>query len=204
MILISAQGLGRQFSGDPVFSDLAFEVRAGERIGLVGPNGAGKTTLIQILAGRDQPDYGNLYVRPGIRVSLLRQEPDFPPGQTLIDVVKSGLASQIELQHELEEAAQEMAEADDPADRERAARRYDTLHELIEHQDAYSIDHRVEEILSGLGFAESEFPRAASTFSGGQQSRMMLAKLLLQSPDVMLLDEPSNHLDIATTEWLES
>jgi ATP-binding cassette subfamily F protein 3 len=204
MILISAQGLGRQYSGDPVFSDLAFEVRTGERIGLVGPNGAGKTTLIQILAGRDQPDYGNLFIRPGIRVSLLRQEPDFPPGQTLIDVVKSGLASLIELQRELEEAAQELAEADGEAEREVATRRYDTLHEMIDHQDAYSIDHRVEEILSGLGFAESEFHRAASTFSGGQQSRMMLAKLLLQSPDLMLLDEPSNHLDIATTEWLES
>ena len=204
MILISAQGLGRQFSGDPVFQDLAFEVRAGERIGLVGPNGAGKTTLMQLLAGNDKPDYGDLYVRPGIRVSLLRQEPDFAPDETMIDVVKSGLASLMELQHELEEAAQEMAEAEDEADRQRAALRYDALHEQIEHQDAYSIDHRVEEVLSGLGFAESEFHRAASTFSGGQQSRMMLAKLLLQSPDVMLLDEPSNHLDIATTEWLES
>jgi ATP-binding cassette, subfamily F, member 3 len=204
MILISATGLGRQFSGDPVFQDLAFEVRAGERIGLVGPNGAGKTTLIRLLAGTDRPDYGDLYVRPGIRVSLLRQEPDFAPGETMIDVVKSGLASLMELQHELEEAAQEMAEAEDESDRQRAALRYDALHEQIEHQDAYSIDHRVEEVLSGLGFAESEFHRAASTFSGGQQSRMMLAKLLLQGPDVMLLDEPSNHLDIATTEWLES
>ena len=204
MILISANGLGRQFSGDPVFQDLAFEVRAGERIGLVGPNGAGKTTLMQLLAGNDKPDYGDLYVRPGIRVILLRQEPDFAPDETMIDVVKSGLASLMELQHELEEAAQEMAEAEDEADRHRAALRYDALHEQIEHQDAYSIDHRVEEVLSGLGFAESEFHRAASTFSGGQQSRMMLAKLLLQSPDVMLLDEPSNHLDIATTEWLES
>ncbi len=204
MILISAQGLGRQYSGDPVFMDLAFEVRAGERIGLVGPNGAGKTTLMRILAGGDQPDYGNLFVRPGIRVSLLRQEPDFPPDQTMIDVVKSGLASVMDLQHELEEAAQEMAEAEDDDDRQRAARRYDSLHELIEHQDAYSIDHRIEEVLMGLGFAESDFHREASRFSGGQQSRMMLAKLLLQSPDVMLLDEPSNHLDIATTEWLES
>ena len=81
MILISAQGLGRQFTGDPIFSELEFEVRAGERIGLVGPNGAGKTTLMQILAGLDQADYGRLFVRPGIRVSLLRQEIDFEPGR---------------------------------------------------------------------------------------------------------------------------
>src|SRR5205085_4076523 len=86
----------------------------------------------------------------------------------------------------------------------RASRRYDELSDRLEHQDAYSIDHRVEEILGGLGFPSSEFHRAASTFSGGQQSRMMLAKLLLESPDLMLLDEPSNHLDIETTEWLEN
>ena len=97
-----------------------------------------------------------------------------------------------------------MAEAEDATDRDRAGRRYDELHRQIEHQDAYSIDHRVEEVLTGLGFTEPEFHRPAATFSGGQQSRMMLAKLLLESPDLMLLDEPSNHLDIATTEWLES
>ncbi len=204
MILINAQGLGRQYAGDPIFNDLAFEVRAGERIGLVGPNGAGKTTLMKLLDGSEQPEYGKIYIRPGVRVSLLRQQPDFEADQTLMDVARSGLASLLDLQHELEEAAREMAEADDDADRDRAARRYDELHEQLEHQDAYSIDHRVEEILSGLGFAESEFQRPASTFSGGQQSRLMLAKLLLESPDLMLLDEPSNHLDIETTEWLEN
>src|SRR3954452_900416 len=98
MILISASGLGRQYSGDPVFQDLKFEIRTGERIGLVGPNGAGKTTLMRLLARLDQPEYGNLYVRQSIRVSLLRQEPDFSPDQTLMSVAKSGLASLIDLQ----------------------------------------------------------------------------------------------------------
>ena len=204
MILISARGLGRQYVGDPVFTELAFEIRAGERIGLVGPNGAGKTTLIKLLAGLEQPDYGSLFVRPGIRVSLLKQEIHFEAGETLLDVVKSGLASLIDLQQELEEAAAEMSDAESPDDRERASRRYDELHEQLEHQDAYSIDHRVAEVVTGLGFSEAEFDRPAATFSGGQQSRMMLARLLLESPDLMLLDEPSNHLDIATTEWLES
>jgi ATP-binding cassette subfamily F protein 3 len=203
MILISASDLGRQYAGDPVFTGLRFEVRSGERIGLVGPNGAGKTTLMRILARLDQPDYGSLYVRPSIRVSLLVQEPDFDPGLSLTDVARSGLASLIDLRRELEEAAQEMAEAEDDAERARAARRYDEIHHQIEHQDAYSVEHRVEEILSGLGFPTSDFHRAARTFSGGQQSRLMLAKLLLESPDLMLLDEPSNHLDIETTAWLE-
>jgi ATP-binding cassette, subfamily F, member 3 len=204
MILISASGIGRQFAGDPIFEDLRFEVRAGERIGLVGTNGAGKTTLMRILAGHDQADTGSLYVRPGIRVSLLRQEPDFGPEQTLKMVARSGLASLMDLQRELEEAALEMAEAEDEADRARASRRYGEIHDLIEHQDAYTIDHRVEEVLGGLGFDTADFDRPAGTFSGGQQSRLMLAKLLLESPDLMLLDEPSNHLDIDTTAWLES
>jgi ATP-binding cassette, subfamily F, member 3 len=204
MILVSASSLGRQFAGDPVFQDLAFEVRSGERIGLVGPNGAGKTTLIRILAGHDQADYGSLYVRPSIRVSLLRQEPDFGPDQTLMEVARSGLASLIDLQRELEEAAQEMAGAEDDDERGRADRRYDEIHNQLEHQDAYSVEHRVEEILTGLAFSTQDFHRAAATFSGGQQSRLMLAKLLLESPDLMLLDEPSNHLDIETTAWLEN
>lgn len=204
MILMSANGLGRQFAGDPVFSEVKFEVRAGERIGLVGPNGAGKTTLMRILARHDQADYGSLYVRQGIRVSLLRQQPDFGPDETLMSVARSGLASALELQQELEEAAREMAEAEDEEERARASRRYGELHDRLEHQDAYSIDHRVEEVLSGLGFSQNDFQRPARTFSGGQQSRLMLAKLLLENPDLMLLDEPSNHLDIETTAWLEN
>ncbi len=204
MILVSATDLGRQYAGDPIFEDLRFEVRAGERIGLVGPNGAGKTTLMKLLSGDDAPDYGSLYRRPGVRVSLLRQHPEFTTDETLMSVAKSGLASLLELQSELEVAANELAEAESDAERDLASRRYDELSDRITHQDAYSIDHRVEEILGGLGFPTSDFERSARTFSGGQQSRMMLAKLLLESPDLMLLDEPSNHLDIATTTWLES
>ncbi len=204
MILVSANGLGRQYSGDPIFQDLKFEVRAGERIGLVGPNGAGKTTLMRLIARADQADYGSLYVRPGIRVSLLRQHPEFGPDETLMSVARSGLASLLDIQEEMEEAAKEMAEAEDDHERDRASRRYDELRDRLEHQDAYSVDHRVEEILGGLGFPTADFHRPARTFSGGQQSRMMLAKLLLESPDLMLLDEPSNHLDIETTAWLEN
>src|SRR3954447_11610895 len=204
MILISANDLGRQFAGDPIFSGLKFEARAGERIGLVGPNGVGKTTLMRILAGQDQADYGSLYVRPGIKISLLRQEPEYAPDETWMAVARSGIASILDLQRELEEAAQEMSGAEDEADRARASRRYDELHDQLEHQDAYSIDHRVEEVLGGLGFATADFSRPARTLAGGQQSRLMLAKLLLESPDLMLLDEPSNHLDIETTAWLEN
>jgi ATP-binding cassette subfamily F protein 3 len=203
MILVSAHDLARQFTGDYIFKDLSFEIRAGERIGLVGPNGAGKTSLMKILAGLESPDLGRVHARPGIRISLLRQQPDFDPSTTLFDVAKSGLASLLDLQHELQEAAQEIAEAEDEADRVRATRRYGEIQESLEHQDAYSVEHRIEQILMGLKFATAEFNRPARSFSGGQQSRMMLAKLLLESPDLMLLDEPTNHLDVETISWLE-
>src|SRR3954452_3806265 len=136
MILLSANDLGRQFAGDPIFSGLRFEARAGERIGLVGPNGVGKTTVMRILAGHDQADYGSLYVRPGIKVSLLRQQPEFAPDETLMAVARSGIASIIDLQRELEEAAREMSEAaedEDENERARAARRYGDLHDQLEH-----------------------------------------------------------------------
>jgi len=204
MILASATDLGRQYAGEPIFTGLRFEVRAGDRVGLVGTNGAGKTTLMRLLARLDQPEYGHLHIRQGVRVSLLRQQPDFALDQTLIEVARTGLASILEVQRELEEAAAELAEAEDDAERDRATRRYAELHDRVQQQDAFAVDHKIEEILGGLGFETADFHRQARTFSGGQQSRLMLAKLLLESPDLMLLDEPSNHLDIETTSWLES
>jgi ATP-binding cassette subfamily F protein 3 len=204
MILVSASRLGRQYVGDPVFTGLSFEIRAGERIGLVGLNGCGKTTLLRILAGVDAPDYGELSIRTGIRVSYLQQHPEFSEHETLLDVARAGLGSLLDLQKELELAAQEIAEAEGDDERDQATRRYAQIQDRLDHQDAYSIEHRIEEVLFGLRFTKADLDRPARTFSGGQQSRMMLARLLLESPDLMLLDEPSNHLDIETTEWLES
>lgn len=204
MILLTARDLGRHISGDPIFQGLEFELRTGQRVGLVGPNGVGKTTLLKVLIGQDKPDYGNLYIRPGIRVSLLRQQPDFGPTTTLRDVAKQAMADLVRLQEQLHEAAEEIAGSDLEEDRLAATKRYEAIHDQLEHHDAFSIDHRVEEVLFGLGFSPDDLDRPAASFSGGQQSRIMLAKLLLENPDVMLLDEPSNHLDLETVEWLEA
>ncbi len=204
MILLSARDLGRHIAGDPIFQGLEFELRTGERVGLVGPNGVGKTTLLKVLTGQDKPDYGQLYVRPGVQVSLLRQQPDFGPAMTLREVARSALAGLVRLQEQLHEAAEEIAGADTDAEREAATARYAQIHDQLEHHDAFAIEHRIEEVLFGLGFTPVDLDRPAATFSGGQQSRIMLAKLLLENPDVMLLDEPSNHLDLETVEWLEA
>lgn len=203
MLLLSCSGLSRGFDKGPLFDDVSFELHAGERVGLVGPNGAGKTTLLRLLVGLDRPDQGNVRLHAGSRVALLRQQPDFAEGRSLFDEAKSALDELLAAHDDMVRTAEKLAQATEEAERKSLETRYARLEELLRHHDAYNVDHQVEQVLDGLGFARSDYSRPVSTFSGGQQSRLMLAKLLLAAPDVMLLDEPSNHLDIQTTRWLE-
>jgi ATP-binding cassette subfamily F protein 3 len=204
MLLLSCSNLSRGYDATPLFEGVSFEIHAGERVGFVGPNGAGKTTLMRILAGLDEPDSGKVQFHAGARVGLLQQVPEFPAGHTLFQEAKSALDELLATQKEFERVAEELAAATDEAKHKQLAARFDRLSELIRHHDAYELDHKVEAVLGGLGFAEADFGRDVVTFSGGQQRRLLLAKLLLSAPDVMLLDEPSNHLDIDTTRWLEN
>jgi ATP-binding cassette, subfamily F, member 3 len=203
MLLMSCSDLARGFDAGPLFENVGFELFAGERVGLVGPNGVGKTTLMKILAGLDKPDVGNVRLHAGARVALLRQQPDFAPGRTLFAEARSALDELLAAQDDMIRTAERLAIVTDEAERKSLAARYDRLNELLSHHDAYTVDHKIEQVLAGLGFRREDFHRTVDTFSGGQQSRLMLAKLLLSAPDVMLLDEPSNHLDIDTTRWLE-
>jgi ATP-binding cassette subfamily F protein 3 len=203
MLLLSCSRLSRGFDADPLFEDVGFELQAGERVGLVGPNGAGKTTLMRLLAGLDKPDDGDVRLHAGARVVLLRQQPDFAPGRTLFAEAKSALDELLAAEADMVRTAEALAKSTDEAEHKALAARYDRLHELLSHHDAFQVDHKIEQVLDGLGFGRADHDRPVDTFSGGQQSRLMLAKLLLSAPDVMLLDEPSNHLDIDTTRWLE-
>jgi ATP-binding cassette subfamily F protein 3 len=203
MILLSCSRLARGFDEGPLFADIGFELSSGERVGLVGPNGVGKTTLLRLLAGLDRPDDGEVRLHAGARAALLRQQPEFAPGRTLFDEARSALEELVAAHDDMVRTAEALARATADAERKALAARYDRLNELLRHHDAYNVDHRVEHVLDGLGFRPEDYGRAVETFSGGQQSRLMLAKLLLAAPDVLLLDEPSNHLDIAATRWLE-
>jgi ATP-binding cassette subfamily F protein 3 len=203
MLLLSCSGLSRGFDADPLFEDLGFELFHGERVGLVAPNGAGKTTLMRILAGLDEPDTGEVRRHAGARAGLLQQTEDFPPDQTLFGEARTALNDLLAAQDDLIHTAERLAAATEESDRKALAARFDRLTELLHHEDAYSIDHKVEQVLEGLGFRPEDYDRPVASFSGGQQRRLMLAKLLLSAPDVMLLDEPSNHLDIDATRWLE-
>jgi ATP-binding cassette subfamily F protein 3 len=203
MLLLAARDLARQFDAEPVFRGVSFEVRAGEKIGLVGPNGCGKTTLLKILAGLDEPDVGVVERTGSATVALLEQEKLFSPARTLLDEAKSGLGHLYQLQEQAHDLAERIAGTNDPRELARLQKQYDALHSELDRLDAYHIDHRVDEVLHGLGFDPADYHRPLATFSGGQQNRVLLARLLLAAPSVMLLDEPTNHLDIAATEWLE-
>lgn len=203
MLLLSCSGLSRGFDAGPLFEDIAFELYHGERVGLVAPNGAGKTTLMRILAGQDQPDTGEVRLHAGARAALLQQTEEFPPDQTLFGEAKSALNALLAAQDDLVHTAERLAAATDETEHKALAARFDRLTELLHNESAYTIDHKVEQVLEGLGFRQADSDRPVTSFSGGQQRRLLLAKLLLSAPDVMLLDEPSNHLDIDATRWLE-
>ncbi len=203
MLLLSVNNVVRQFDAAPVLDGVSFEISAGEKIGLVGPNGAGKTTLLRILTGTDEADTGECVLHASARVALLEQAAQFSDERTLLDEAKLGLAPLYALQREAEEVAHAIADQSDAAARDKLQRRYDALQHDLHRQAAYNIDHRVDEVLAGLGFTRDQYDRPITQFSGGQQNRVLLARLLLAAPDVMLLDEPTNHLDIDATEWLE-
>jgi len=203
MILLSVQNIEKRFGPDPVLTDASFEVRPGEKFGLVGPNGVGKSTLLNIVAGLLEPDRGKVELHSTARIGYLEQQPEFAAGRTLWQEAESALEDLIQLGREAERVAAQMGATTDADERARLGKQFDRLQHELHHRDAYHLNHKIERVLEGLGFPREAFHRPCEVLSGGQQNRLLLAKLLLREPDVLLLDEPSNHLDIEATEWLE-
>ena len=204
-MLLNVEHIRKHFDSDqPVLADVTFQVFPGHKIGLVGPNGCGKTTLLNIIAGKEELERGKIEKPNDVTVGYLEQRPEIVPGRTVLEEAQLALAPLVAMQKEAEEIAHKIAETTDPKEHDRLAVRYDHLHEQLLHRDAYHLDHRVERILHGVGFVDEEFDRQVEKLSGGELNRLSLAGLLLAEPDIMLLDEPSNHLDLAATEWLET
>ncbi|MCL2006328.1 MAG: ABC-F family ATP-binding cassette domain-containing protein [Planctomycetaceae bacterium] len=202
-VILTVEHLRRHFSAEPVLVDTSFQLRAGDKVGLVGPNGCGKTTLLNILANREESEKGSIEKASHISIGYLEQRPE-TSNHSVIEEAKLALAPLIEMQRESERLAEKLAQTTDATELAKLADRYDYIHESLLRHDAYHLDHRIEKIMHGIGFLDDEFTKPVSALSGGELNRLSLAKLLLAEPDIMLLDEPSNHLDLVATEWLEN
>jgi len=205
MPLLSATNIKYTIGTRVLLDGVSFSIEAGERVGLVGRNGTGKTTLIRMLAARQKPDSGSVSLAKGMRMGYLSQDPELDPTKTLQEEAASGFAELGRLHAELDQVFHDMADpANGASDKlERLMDRQSELQERIESMGGYATEHRVEAVLHGLGFEDSQFGVPVSGLSGGQKGRLALGKLLLEAPDIMLLDEPTNHLDIVGREWLE-
>ncbi|MDR3181385.1 MAG: ABC-F family ATP-binding cassette domain-containing protein [Planctomycetaceae bacterium] len=203
-VILTVEHLRKHFSAEPVLADVSFQLRAGDKVGLVGPNGCGKTTLLNILAEREESEKGTIDKASSISIGYLEQRPETGSKRTVLDEAKIALAPLVEMQHEAERLAEQIAQETEAAASASLMIRYDRIHESLMRHDAYHLDHRIEKILHGVGFIDTDLIKPVSALSGGELNRLSLAKLLLEEPDIMLLDEPSNHLDLLATEWLEN
>lgn len=205
MIILSAQHIAKSFGVNAVLRDVSLTVQQGDRIGLVGVNGCGKSTLMCILAGLDAQDGGEISLVRGLRVGYLAQQNMVTSGETVWNELQKVYEQVFAMEKKLRELEDEMAHAHTDAQRfAQLSADYDRLTQRFEEADGYSWKSMVSGVLNGLGFKPAQYDQCVDSLSGGEQTRLCLARLLLQKPDLLLLDEPTNHLDTETLQWLEN
>ena len=197
--MLQLRNIQKSYAGQEVFSGIDWQVRPGDRIGLCGDNGAGKTTLLRMLAGKTEPDSGDIHLAKEATVGYLPQEGLEHRGRSLVDEVTSALTDLLNTQQQLTRLEKRIAERAEQADLDR----YAELQEIFRLRGGYTMEADVGRVLKGLGFGEAEWDQPCEHFSGGWQMRIALAKLLLRQPTLLLLDEPTNHLDLPARDWLE-
>src|SRR5437867_999438 len=197
MSVLSVQAVAKRFGERLVFSDISFRLAHGDRVGLVGPNGVGKTTLLRIAAGLDTADAGNVALARGTRIGFLEQEVLADASGTVEEHARGAAAHLRELEAEMRGLEPRLATGDQDL-----LERYADVQHRFDHAGGYDFDATVGRVLAGLGLGGMR-DREVRTLSGGERTRLGLARLLLEDPDLLLLDEPTNHLDLAALEWLE-
>ena len=196
---IKVTGLSKAFGIDELFNDVSFEIKRGERVGFVGANGAGKSTLMKCLLGKEEYDKGTISMDPVDTIGYVEQQADMEVKGTLYEELKSAFADVMALAATKEALEAELANTHD----EEKLAQYGRIVERFEHMGGYDFESNIRRTAFGLGFTEEDFDRRVEHFSGGQRTRVCLAKALLREPDFLFLDEPTNHLDIEMIEWLE-
>ncbi|MGB3765952.1 MAG: ABC-F family ATP-binding cassette domain-containing protein [Phormidesmis sp.] len=201
--MLRLENISKIYPTGEVLKDVNWEVKTGDRIGLVGVNGAGKSTQLKIIQGKVEPTTGKI-IRPNeLHISALNQEFEVDPRRTVREEFWTVFHEANKIQHELNEIPMQM-EGVDAKQLEKLIHKLDKKQRQFEALDGYGLEARIEKILPEMGFESDAGDRLVSSYSGGWQMRMGLGKVLLQSPDILLLDEPTNHLDLETIEWLET
>jgi ATP-binding cassette subfamily F protein 3 len=204
MIILSLAHIQKSFGANTVLKDVSLTLQSGQRLGLVGVNGSGKTTLMRIIAGLDTADGGTISMTRGLKMGYLAQQGMVTPGLTVLQELEAVFEPLKQMEARMRELETLMAEnAHDPDQLRRLSSEYSATTEAFEKQDGYAFTSAIQGVLSGLGFDRAQQNQLAEQLSGGERTRLCLARLLLQKPDLLLLDEPTNHLDLQALNWLE-
>ncbi|MCC6466339.1 MAG: ABC-F family ATP-binding cassette domain-containing protein [Planctomycetes bacterium] len=200
MALVQLSNVSHHYGGPTLLQGVTLQLDPGHKIGLIGQNGTGKSTLLKMIAGEFEPTEGRVIRQRGISIAYQAQELRFAPGSTVFDEMRRLFTADLQRQqqlHDLEEALGSAPEAERPA----LLARYERLQHEHESRQGYDVDRRIETVLSGLGLPERSWSQPIESFSGGERNIIGLARIVLMEPDLMLLDEPSNHLDMEGIEW---
>lgn len=204
MIMLQANKITKYYGVQEVFSEISFIVEDGEKVGLVGPNGAGKTTLLKCLTGEELLDGGTVSQAEGAKLGYLEQIPYWQEERSIMEELLDVFTDLIALRKRITSLEKEMGNPDNsPDELEKIMVRYSRLVEEYEQAGGYEYESKAKKITKGLGFLEDDFKKDIRFFSGGQKTRLNLAKVLVREPEILILDEPTNHLDIEAIEWLE-
>ena len=198
-MLIECSNITKSFQGIPLLKDITFKIDDHDKVAIIGVNGAGKTTILKIIAGEENYDSGDLFCNKELTLGYLKQQHDLAMDKTLYDVGLDVFAPLITIENRLRQLENEMTTDHS----ERILNEYDRLTQSFHDKDGYSYPSKLTGVLKGLGFSEEEFNLKVSMLSGGQKTRLALAKMLLQEPKLLLLDEPTNHLDNSAINFLE-
>src|SRR6187200_411863 len=202
--MIAFANISKQYGKQVLFVDASFQLNPGEKAGLVGPNGAGKTTIFRMIVGEEAPDEGDVSIPRKLTVGYFRQDVEEMSGRSVLDEAIAGSGRVGDLHHELEALNAAMADPARADQMDAILERFGHVQEEYEHLGGYALESQAREVLHGLGFDDARIDGDVGALSGGWKMRVAMARVLLGRPDVLLMDEQTNHLDIESIIWLES
>ncbi len=203
MIEANINNISKSFGADLIFENISFDIKTNERIGLIGPNGSGKTTIIKILYGLENIQKGSFSFRKGTKLGYLDQIPEYVDSVIVLDILEKAFVETYKIKKAMDDVSMTFSDLED-VKLENALKEFSRLTEIYEQLDGYNTETKINKVCSGLKISDSMRTTEFNKLSGGEKTRVTLAKILLEEPSILMLDEPSNHLDLESIEWLEN